>query len=141
MEQRAHLTGAERELARLEARRQKLVQSIMDGVPGSEVKDEMIWPFRMSSVEEVRWYFEQRRAHEQTGVQPVEIVRFEQVRWAHDAHRFEALYKAWLADGDGILDTLATPGISYSISRGAGKIEAVVLPYQYTHLSPLVAIS
>jgi hypothetical protein len=40
MEQRAHLTGAERELARLEARRQKLVQSIMDGVPGSEVKGE-----------------------------------------------------------------------------------------------------
>jgi hypothetical protein len=46
-----------------------------------------------------------------------------------------------LTDGDGILDTLATPEISYSITRGAGKIEAVVLPHQYTHLSPLVAIA
>lgn len=41
MEQRARLTGAERELARLEARRKNLVQSIMDGVPGAEVKDEL----------------------------------------------------------------------------------------------------
>jgi site-specific DNA recombinase len=41
MEQRADLTCAERELSRLEARRQKLVQSIMDGVPGSEVKVEL----------------------------------------------------------------------------------------------------
>lgn len=42
MELRAHLTGAERELSRRETRRQKLVQSIVDGVPGSEVKDELI---------------------------------------------------------------------------------------------------
>jgi hypothetical protein len=105
------------------------------------VRETLHWPFRMSSVEEVRWYFEQRRALEQTRVQPVEIVRFEQVRWAHSAHRFEALYKAWLTDGDAILDTLATPEISYSITRGAGKIETVVLPHQYTHLSPLVAIA
>ena len=42
MERRAELSSAERELANLEARRKKLVQSIMDGVPGAEVKDEMI---------------------------------------------------------------------------------------------------
>ena len=42
MEQRAGQTSAKRELARLEARRKKLVESIMDGVPGSEVKEELI---------------------------------------------------------------------------------------------------
>ncbi len=42
MEHRAGLASAEREVQRLEARRAKLVQSIMDGVPGSEVKDELI---------------------------------------------------------------------------------------------------
>jgi hypothetical protein len=41
MQHRADLTAAEREIERIEARRKKLVQSIMDGVPASEVKDEL----------------------------------------------------------------------------------------------------
>ena len=42
MEQGAGLTAAQRELARIEARRKKLVESIMEGVPGAQVKDELI---------------------------------------------------------------------------------------------------
>ncbi len=42
MEQRAGRTSAKRELARIEARRKKLVESIMEGVPASEVKNELI---------------------------------------------------------------------------------------------------
>jgi len=41
MEHRATLTAAEREIERIEARRKKLVQSIIDGVPASEVRDEL----------------------------------------------------------------------------------------------------
>jgi hypothetical protein len=40
MQHRADLTAAEREIERIEERREKLVQSIMDGVPAREVKDE-----------------------------------------------------------------------------------------------------
>src|SRR3984893_3249956 len=42
MEHRAGLTASKRELVRLEARRKKLVELVMDGVPGREVKDELI---------------------------------------------------------------------------------------------------
>ena len=42
MEHRAGVVAAEREAERLEARRAKLVESIMEGVPGSQVKDELI---------------------------------------------------------------------------------------------------
>jgi len=42
MEQRAGLTSAKRELVRLEGRRKKLVELVMDGVPGREVRDELI---------------------------------------------------------------------------------------------------
>ena len=42
MEHRTGLTAAKRELVRLEARRKKLVELVMDGVPGREVKDELI---------------------------------------------------------------------------------------------------
>jgi site-specific DNA recombinase len=42
MEHRAGLAAAKRELVPLEARRKKLVELVMDGVPGREVKDELI---------------------------------------------------------------------------------------------------
>ena len=42
MEQRAGLTSAQRELTRIEARRKKLVESIMERVPGAQIKDELI---------------------------------------------------------------------------------------------------
>jgi hypothetical protein len=41
MQHRADLTAAEREIERIEARRKKLVESIMDGVPASGVRDEL----------------------------------------------------------------------------------------------------
>jgi len=41
MEHRAGLSAAEREIERIETRRKKLVESIMEGVPASEVKDEL----------------------------------------------------------------------------------------------------
>lgn len=41
MERRASLSAAEREIERIERRRKKLVESIMDGVPASEGRDEL----------------------------------------------------------------------------------------------------
>ncbi len=41
MEYRASLTAAEREIERIEVRRQKLIEMVMQGVPASEVRDEM----------------------------------------------------------------------------------------------------
>jgi hypothetical protein len=38
MERRASLSSAEREIERIEARRKKLVQSIMEGVPAKRLK-------------------------------------------------------------------------------------------------------
>ena len=42
MEHRANLSTAEREIDRIEVRRKKLIEMVMDGVPPAEVKDEMI---------------------------------------------------------------------------------------------------
>jgi hypothetical protein len=41
MEHRASLSAAEREIDRIEARRRKLIEMVMEGVPPSEVKDEL----------------------------------------------------------------------------------------------------
>ncbi len=40
MEHRAGLSAAEREIERIEARRKKLIEMVMEGAPPSEVKDE-----------------------------------------------------------------------------------------------------
>ena len=42
MEQRAGQTSAKRELVQLEARRKKIVESIIEGVRGRDVKDELM---------------------------------------------------------------------------------------------------
>ncbi len=42
MEHRANLSTAEREIERIEVRRKKLIEMVMNGVPPAEVKDEMI---------------------------------------------------------------------------------------------------
>src|SRR3954466_12705640 len=41
MEHRAGLSAAEREIERIEERRKKLIEMVMEGVPPSEVKDEL----------------------------------------------------------------------------------------------------
>jgi len=41
MEQRASLSAAEREIERIEVRRKKLIEMVMNGVAPSEVKDEL----------------------------------------------------------------------------------------------------
>src|SRR5204862_6760777 len=41
MEHRASLSAAVREIDRIEARRKKLIEMVMEGVPPSEVKDEL----------------------------------------------------------------------------------------------------
>ena len=41
MEHRAGLSAAEREIERIEGRRKKLIEMVMEGVPPSEVKDEL----------------------------------------------------------------------------------------------------
>jgi site-specific DNA recombinase len=42
MEHRGGLSAAENEIERIEVRRKKLIEMVMDGVPPAEVKDEMI---------------------------------------------------------------------------------------------------
>ena len=42
MEHRAGMSATEREIERIEVRRKKLIEMVMDGVPPAELKDEMI---------------------------------------------------------------------------------------------------
>jgi hypothetical protein len=54
------------------------------------------------------------------------------------APRFTMLYKRWLKHGDVIFEDVSSPLIAEALKAGTGRIERVVLPHAYRHLSPLV---
>lgn len=104
------------------------------------VREELESPLHGHTVEELTWYFGQ------VGTLPNERLRWpsderlERARWAFESPRFYGLYRRWLRDGDGALDSVSSPLISEALASGAGRLECLVLPHRYEHLSPLVAL-
>jgi hypothetical protein len=45
------------------------------------------------------------------------------------------LYRRWLTDGDRVFDQLTSTSIAEALERGTARIETVVLPHEYKHLS------
>jgi len=95
--------------------------------------EQLAWPLRPSVVDDVRWYFHARRRRPADAEE-----RFDQAVRAFGAPRFQALYRAWVGRGDAVLDATQSGALTDAIARGTGRLECHVLPYQYTHLSPLV---
>ena len=90
-------------------------------------------------VERLRAYFEQRRAA-QTGDARPRSADFDLARRAYRGERFELLYRAWLIECDSVLEAASSPQFEQALKDGRGRIESVVLPHQYRHLSLLVAL-
>jgi hypothetical protein len=90
-------------------------------------------------VERLRAYFEQRRAAQTADARP-RSAEFDLARRAYRGERFELLYRGWLSEGDAVLETASSPHFEQALKDGRGRIESVVLPHQYRHLSLLVAL-
>ena len=57
---------------------------------------------------------------------------------AFERPRFYRLYRQWIKEGDGALDGVSSTLSSDALASGAGRIECLVLPHRYDHLSPVV---
>jgi hypothetical protein len=90
-------------------------------------------------VDRLRAYFEQRRAAQTADARP-RSADFDLARRAYRGDRFELLYRGWLIEGDSVLEAAASPHFEQALKDGRGRIESVVLPHQYRHLSVLVAL-
>jgi hypothetical protein len=90
-------------------------------------------------VERLRAYFEQRRAAQTADARP-RSADFDLARRAYRGERFELLYRGWLTEGDAVLEAASSPHLEQALKDGRGRIESVVLPHQYRHLSLLVAL-
>ena len=90
-------------------------------------------PRRPAVAEQLRWYFSARRCRTSDADE-----RFAQSGQAFAAPRFQAVYRMWLERGNSVLEAALSATLVDAIARGAGRLETYVLPYQYTHLLPLV---
>jgi hypothetical protein len=81
------------------------------------------------------------RATADAADRPPQVAADERLEGASEAFerpRFYRLYRRWLKEGDSALDSASSTVISDALASGAGRIESIVLPHRYDHLSPLV---
>ena len=93
-----------------------------------------------SSVEELRWFFHERRRLAQTPSATPDR-RFMDAVKAFAGPRYSALYRAWQAGGDAALLQAESTILPDAVSRERGRLDCVVLSRQYLHLSSLVGIA
>jgi hypothetical protein len=101
------------------------------------VRDELESPLHAQTVEELKWYFGLLRATPNIRTRHVDE-RFVRASGAFGRPRFYRLYRQWLKEGDGAFDTVSSTVISDALASGAGRVECLVLPHRYDHLSPVV---
>ncbi len=101
------------------------------------VEDELATPLQSSTLDELKWYFEQRRKAT-TSPAVVAEARFRQAEEAFATPRFRVLYRTWDQYGDAALYATLSPVLADAIARRAGGLECHVLPHPYQHLATLV---
>lgn len=103
--------------------------------------NQLLSPLKPETLDEVRWFFEQARAH------PAHLrcadldERFYTAREAFSTPRLKALYRVWKNDGEAVSSSCTSHALDDAVSAGAGRVETLELGHRYGHLSPLVAVA
>lgn len=129
-------------LARLPAWTIKVAQPHHPSDEGRDWKEDILQllsqPLRDADRGELLWYFGPLKdGHRSTPAAGSEA-RLARCCAAFGSPRFRALYRAWAADGDRVLDVASSPAITKTIASGAGVVEPVMLSHGFRHLSFLV---
>jgi hypothetical protein len=99
---------------------------------------ELATPLSPTVIGELRWYFGQSRMAAENRARLPSDARFRRIQEAFDGPRYRVLYRRWLDDGDRALDVVQSGAIAEKLEWGAGRLECVVLPHSYRHLTPVV---
>lgn len=98
-------------------------------------------PLRDVVRDELRWYFERLREGRAEDRTAADAEQFQRAQRAFQSERYPVLYRAWLHDGERALAVASSRTISDALDAGVGRIEPLVLPRSYGHLSPLVGVA
>jgi hypothetical protein len=99
--------------------------------------NEFATPLKPDQVDELRWYFERRRALGDASPDSDEE-RFRRAHLMFSKPRYRALYKQWSELGDGLLELQGSHLLGEALEGRSGRVDCHVLERQYSHLSPLV---
>jgi hypothetical protein len=101
------------------------------------VEDELATPLQSTTLDELKWFFEQRQ---KATISPALVAeaRFRQAEEAFATPRFRVLYRTWQQYGDAALYATLSPVLADAIARRTGGLECHVLPHAYQHLASLV---
>lgn len=129
-------------LTRLPAWTIKVPQPHHPSDAGGDWKEDVLQllrqPLRDSDRSELLWYFERLKDGHRSRPATGSDARLARCCASFGGHRFRALYRAWAADGDRVLDVASSPAIRKAIASGACVVEPVMLSHGFRHLSFLV---
>ena len=100
------------------------------------VRDELESPLHPRTIEELKRYFEHVRGTRNATLR-LSDERVIRAAEAFERPRFYSLYRRWLKEGEQALESVSSALISEALAAGAGRVESLVLPHRYDHLSPL----
>jgi hypothetical protein len=102
------------------------------------VHEELGSPLQEQTINELKHYFFHRRRGTDLNTIPAGLRDLLKRRAeAFAGPRFNHLYRRWLVDEDAAFKPVP-PVIQQALASGRARIECVVLPHTYEHLSPLV---
>jgi hypothetical protein len=102
------------------------------------IHEELESPLHPATIGELKWYFEHRDKAIREPMHPQDQRFVDAGARVFGTPRFAELYQRWLKRGDAVFEGRSSPMIAEALNTGAGRVEALVLPHSYRHLSPLV---
>jgi hypothetical protein len=102
------------------------------------IREELESPLHPATVSELKWYFKHRREAVKGLVHPMTRGLLEKGAQLFGTPRFTQMYRRWLKHGDAVFEGPSSPAIAEALNTGQGRVECLVLPHTYRHLSPLV---
>lgn len=117
-------------------------QPFRDAIPAYRraAREELVTPLALSETEELTWFFAERRRLAQ---EPASVAgtRFDEAARRFAGSRFQALYRAWEREGDGVLWNTHSHLLVDAFDRGTATLEFHVLSRPYLHLTHLVGMA
>jgi hypothetical protein len=101
------------------------------------VREELETPLHRATINELKWYFEHRQPPVGQGVHAQTQAFLDRAAQVFNTPRFTLLYRRWLKQGDAAFEAMSSPVFAEALASGVGRVECLVLPHTYRHLSPL----
>ena len=101
------------------------------------IHEELESPLHPATIGELQWYFEHRGKSTREPLHPQTQGFLTVGAKVFGTPRFTEMYRRWLEHGNAVFEGPSSPVIGEALSTGRGRVECVVLPHTYRHLSPL----